>query len=354
MTNSTIYGARDGLRHFLEQRENSPNANDFPEGHNSYSSVFQQIETFLNSNVHPLVGYGSVLNGEGFLTDHGQEHVAMVIQRAGLILGAKVEKLLGYEIFLLLLAIHFHDVGNIYGREKHEERIFEVMEKLGQRLPLDTPSKRLVAKIAMAHGGEYNGCKDTVSNLLESEYLQGIAIRTALLASILRFADEIADDHTRSSRFMHEQGIIPAMNKLYHDYSACLQPAAIEGSTLILKYDIPYNLAVRQSTKESSSSQNGLCHVYLYDEILNRLKKCLCELDYCQKYSQGFIGITSIRAEIEVHQPDKLNPVYKDKIMFRLSGYPSTYDCCIKEVVAPPHPQAINGNELKHIIEEEG
>lgn len=344
-----IYRPADGLRYhledcFLQKRE------QFPADGYDYAQKFHIVEEFLNRNVHSEVISGASLQGNGLLNDHGKEHVSMVIQRAGLLLGDRVNDLSGYEIFLLLLAIHFHDVGNIFGREEHEEKIFEVMDKLGVMLPLDNATQIYIAKIAMAHGGKINGNKDTISSLLPKDHLQGVPIRPALIAALLRYADEISDDYTRAARFLLDSNLVPPKNEVFHLYSKCLQPPGIEESTLILKFELPPHYVINESSKEDKQESSGYSKIFLYDELLHRLKKCLCELEYCSRYSREFIKITSIRAIIEIHKPRALYPVYEDKIVFRLCGYPNTLDKNINEIVEKP-PRAANGRKLKEMCE---
>lgn len=262
---TTDYKPVDGLRYRLQQRY-LENREQFPPDNIDYVRNFQNIEEHLNTNVHREVVTGAALRGYGLLNDHGEEHVSMVIQRAGLILEDRVEQLSGFEIYLLLLAIHFHDVGNIYGRDAHETRILEVMEALGKSLPMDNPSRKRVAEIAMAHGGKINNSKDTISPLLNKDYLSGRLIRPSLLASLLRFSDEIADDNTRAARFLMDADLLPPANEAFHYYSRSLEPVAIEGKTLILKYDFSEELAKGKVHKEHAKNPDKVCTVYLYDD----------------------------------------------------------------------------------------
>jgi len=86
---------------------------------------------------------------------YGVNHVKMVMDKANSLLAKQKSDLIGYELYILLLSIHFHDLGNILGRSEHEKKIDEVIEKLGESLPLDMVEKSFVSAIAMAHGG-YN------------------------------------------------------------------------------------------------------------------------------------------------------------------------------------------------------
>ena len=106
----------------------------------------------MNKHQHLYVNLGAAIEGDGLLTDHGIDHVRSVIAHAKDVLVNPMQ-LTGYEIYLLLISIHFHDVGNIQGREQHEEKIAEIIEGMGEILPLDTAEKGFVTSIATAHGG---------------------------------------------------------------------------------------------------------------------------------------------------------------------------------------------------------
>lgn len=343
MSEVSLYNESDWLQYTLEKRFLTKRKDEFPSDDEININIYKNTEDYLYEDVHKDVVVGAALHGDGLLNDHGKSHVKMVIQRAGLILGDRIEGLGGYEIFLLLLAIHFHDVGNIFGRDEHEKKIFEVMEKL--KLPFDNAVNRQICDIAMAHGGYINKNKDTIIYLPTEDYLNGIKIRPSLLAAILRFSDEIADEKTRASRFLNELNEIPPGNQVFHDLSNCMQSPAVNGDTLILKFDIPYNLAITKTTK--LNDKKGIDEIYLYDEIINRLRKCIVELEYCRKYSHGFILLNSIQAAITVYYPESSRK-YSDSIRLRLSGYPET-NKCIEDLCESPI-KAKDGEQMKGII----
>lgn len=345
-----FYQQSDSLRFCLQSRY-FKKREEFPADNINYLENFHQIESKLNADVHPEVVTGAALHGDGLLNDHGPQHVSMVINMAGLLLGENVRNLSGYEVFILLLSIHFHDVGNISGRDGHETRIYEVMEELGALLPLDAAQKRYVCLIAMAHGGKIGNNKDTISYLPQEDFLGGKKIRPALIAAILRFADEIADDNTRAARFLSQSGQIPTQNLIYHRYSQCLQTPAIDGEKLILKYDLSREDAINPYLKPNRpDSLSSIPQVFLYDEIIARLKKCLGELVYCNRYAAQYIRVTSIRADINVYIQTALNPIFKDSILLSPRGYPDLNNQNISDLSANP-PVALNGEEMKKNIE---
>lgn len=288
------YKEVDGLRYTMEQLQNSGEKDQFPTGKGDLVASFKYIEDYMNQNCHPNTTLGAALHGDGLLTDHGVEHVKMVIQNAGKLVGdMQYKRLNGYEIYLLLLAIHFHDVGNVCGRQEHEKKIDDIITALGDRLPLDTPEKVMVSDIATAHGGYADidhTDKDTLRHLSLIDNCNGIIIRPALLGAILRFADELSDDSTRANRYLNATGQIPSENMIFHAYSAALSPIAFNGNTIAFKYYIPFEQAKNRIPNDTGS--------FLYDEIIKRLSKCMQELEYCSKYSEGFIRISTLSVEI--------------------------------------------------------
>lgn len=316
------YKEVDGLRYTMEQLQNSGEKDQFPTGKGDLVASFKYIEDYMNQNCHPNTTLGAALHGDGLLTDHGVEHVKMVIQNAGKLVGdMQYKRLNGYEIYLLLLAIHFHDVGNVCGRQEHEKKIDDIITALGDRLPLDTPEKVMVSGIATAHGGYADidhTDKDTLRHLSLIDNCNGIIIRPALLGAILRFADELSDDSTRANRYLNATGQIPSENMIFHAYSAALSPIAFNGNTIAFKYYIPFEQAKNRIPNDTGS--------FLYDEIIKRLSKCMQELEYCSKYSEGFIRISTLSVEIHIMNPVTTHrPMNTLKFSLRLSGYPNAY-----------------------------
>lgn len=341
------YREVDGLKYIMETKEHSGSAGEFPSilptGASSFSDVFNNVERYMNENIHKHVVAGAAGAGDGILNDHGPGHIAMVEERAYQLLGNKAEELKGYEILILLLSIHFHDVGNVFGRTAHEEKIGDVFDALGERFPFDSTLQRIITDIAMSHGGNRDGDKDTLAYVNEKEYIDGIPIRARIIASILRFADEIADDKNRASSLLLAMGTIPRENRVFHEYSKCLEPPVIAGDTIILNYNINSEFVHNKITKLDSE-------VYLYDEILSRVQKCLCELDYCKRYSDGFIRVSALSVTINVLSHNKRRVVFKDSFKVRLTGYPdkSRFDpiSC-----SNPHIQYEDGDALSRNID---
>ncbi|MBD5131312.1 MAG: hypothetical protein HDT28_01765 [Clostridiales bacterium] len=323
----TVYTPQDGLNYEFQLRWNQaffPSSNlgfkdakEFPHKPYDLFDKYHKFEDNMNSTWHPKVNMGAAVAGDGLLTDHGESHVKSVIIHAKEI--SNVSLLNGYEIFLLLAAIHFHDIGNMSGRDQHEKKIADIMEKMGDALPLDTAEKGLVSEIATAHGGyvsEDQSNKDTIRNISSDDHYGGVVIRPKSLAAILRFADEVSDDLYRSNpNGVHER----SDNSIFHAFSSSLEPISIIGETISFHFRIPYDLT--QKTFEKGSEK-----FYLYDEIIDRMTKCMRELEYCKKYANGLIKITTIDVKIDFLDKNSQFQTIKnagDSFRLTIHGYPN-------------------------------
>jgi hypothetical protein len=278
----------------VEQLANCPH-DDFPGGRD-YSTQFQNLQNHLNDYYHKHVtAAATISDGGGFLTDHGPEHIKTVIQRASDILRkSPAASLSCYETYILLVAIHVHDLGNFFGRDSHEMNAEKVMEELGSVLGIEMPEKRAVFEIAQAHGGKIGADKDKLSQVPTIKDVLGQDVHSRFLAALLRFADELADDKTRSSRYMIEAGKIPTPSEIFHKYADALQSVIVTGETVRLEFQL-----TEADVKRKFGKGDG--HVYLLDEIYDRTMKMHRERMYCMRFLRRDINVNRIDVSIRVY-----------------------------------------------------
>jgi hypothetical protein len=163
------------------------------------------------------------------LNIHGKGHVDKVIQKVSELLHFfERGYLTPYEGFFLLCAVQLHDTGNMYGRAKHEKEARKILVEKGKPFIPDAFERKLIEKIALVHGGAYDGDCDTIRHLAVQKQLHDRDIRKQLLAALLRFGDELADDHSRADTAGLESGTIIPECIIYHRYSQALHTVKIK------------------------------------------------------------------------------------------------------------------------------
>jgi hypothetical protein len=336
------YRESDGLLYVLQSKLKDKKE-EFPNDEDDFIHIFEEVFKHLSKKIYPYIIIGAANKGDGVLTDHGEKHVKMVIRYAYKLLGKTgANSLLGYEVYLLLLSILFHDVGNITGRRDHEKKIRTIMVEMGEKLQLDNIEKMIVIEIASAHGGKLANTDDpdTLRDVDRTQFCRSLEIRSGMLAAILRFADEISDDRTRAIPIAE----LSKENRIFHEYSSSLEPIVIEPKDISFEYHLPIEKIQKEIETNSGS-------VYLYDEILERLAKCMRELEYCRKYADGKIQIVTLNVKVFIVTSD-YKRIRELKFSLRLSGYPDKKKATIHSYLSDGASAfKENGSILKQDIE---
>lgn len=331
------------------QLSSAPSGNHYPESTVDYFTRFSRVDEHLNTHIHPTVNQAAAVNSKSqpglppkWLTDHGPDHIATVIQRASLLCCGPQVVLESYEIYLLLMAIHFHDVGNIFGRDSHERKITDIMNKLDEALiGSNKLEHRMIRDIAMVHGGEATvGATTTQDTIGTLQYSIAKRPRIPLIAAILRFADELADDCTRTSRFFI-QNAIPPEAQAYHLYADRLRRVRVDTAEHEIELVFEINEAVAREKIQKDASK-----VYLFDEILRRTAKTFREFLYFARFTRHVIHIDHISVAIKILTDDYMRVRGKILYVLREQGYPPT----VSIASMCPDITCKNGKELAKYV----
>ena len=304
-----------------------------------YDSVLIATHEYLNANVHPTVQQRAALHDAGvYLTDHGPKHVELVLQRASTLArtneSARSEHtphrffrtlLDPYEVLLLTLGVHFHDVGNMYGRAGHQQRIGDIMEQIGSLSALPWSQRNLIARIASSHAGTIEGDKDTI-RLLEVELHDGdIRYRPQLLAGLLRLADELSDEYSRADQYgLLAPDELPPTCLPYQKYAQALTVwINLAEGQVHFRFQLHAD-DLREPLKKRLANGSEV-DVYLLDEIYERTLKTYNEMVYCGKYTRALdTQLFELRVEISVFETVRhTQPSHRFSYTIGDVGYPS-------------------------------
>lgn len=285
-----------------------------------YASFVEHIN-LIHKSVVASANYHDAENGLlVYLNDHGIGHIQTVISRATELVKSNNLELNISEVYYLLLAIHIHDIGNIHGRKNHVDDLEKVLIELKHHMGgLDRIHIKNIESIAKAHGGEtITGDKDKIALLPETISTMINPIRVRLLASILRLADEIADDQCRCDSNLIKRKDTDNPSYAYHLYSHCLTNVQVDHDNKQINYSFNIPL-IYASTKINKINK----YVYIIDEIHKRTHKTFHELIYTMRFTRGCIDLNKLQVDIEFES--EYGASYSpEKITYSLyeQGYP--------------------------------
>lgn len=297
-------------------------------------ATLKSLEIELKNNSLNNETHENIFDYVILLNNHGKGHVETVISRAGELskcIKNEASNLRPFEIFILLCAIQIHDIGNMFGRDDHTVSFFNDFKECANKSFIKESSLiRCIFDIARAHSGKILGSLDTIiaAELRNEASILGIDVRQRLLAAILRFADELADDYTRVIDYIFTD--MPEYSKIYHAYSGSLHTVKVEKLEkenvfyIKLCYDIPIKDAfcIYKKLKKDDDGNYKIIELTLIMEIIERTKKMERERRYCSRHFLPYFLIKYISVEIRIDLGSIVEP---KKIIYTLedTGYPS-------------------------------
>jgi len=298
----------------------------------SLKSVEQEIQSDTAKNEL----YDKII----LLNKHGKGHIENVISRASDLASCIIDekaKLVPFEVFILLCAIQIHDIGNMYGRKEHTTSFKADFDKYStEAFITESVLKACIFNIAKVHGGKINNNADTIetAGLHNETSILRIDVRQRLLAALLRFADELADDSTRALDIPK----IPEYSKIFHAYSHSLHTVKIEkiknGNAYHVKLcyflNISEALTEYKKLEKDGNEEPKPTSISLIREIIKRTIKMEYERRYCARYFLPYFILKHIAVEIEIDF-GSLNG--KETIVYTLeeTGYPG------EDIKLPPN-----------------
>lgn len=238
---------------------------------------------------------------EQFLSDHSERHIENVLDNIYKLICCEIDESIlklnsnnfnqlkiftGTDLYFLCQVALFHDVGNFYGRNKHNQRISDIIRKaFGDLFSGENHRERkLIAEAGRVHTGKsIGGSDDSLFDLCnKSEHIQGDHIHFCSIAAIVRFADELAEGPQRTSSFMQDEAMIPDENIVYHKYASCTHIKIDSPNQRIsISYDINFEVEdVPDTTKVERDIRE------LIELIYARINKLDQERKYYNYYNQ--------------------------------------------------------------------
>lgn len=267
--------------------------------YNKYLVNYELVKEYLCTHL-----YKNILIKEKDLTDHGADHIHNVLQNAYILIDEK--SFTGIELYVLCMAILIHDIGNLNGRKGHEQTLKKYFNKKIFNT-IDNSHILITSLIASKHGGKK--C-DAIGELSDGN-LDGFLINESKIASLLRFADEIAEGKQRTSDiFFKDYGLISQDSMIYHQYAKVLEGPIIENNYIRLDFIIKLS--------EFDDIEK------LINEIFRRINKLNDERIYCSHYCDDIHRIKKIVINLTFYENENIFTAIKPKnnniLNFELSG----------------------------------
>jgi len=285
-------------------------------------SRYNVMKTHLSQEYYPWIQANCP-----YFTDHGIRHVESVGQAAGLLLdrflNPRKNELSSLDLFLLLSGIIWHDVGMVYERSGHANKVAEISKTIKEMFP-GIPVQRHVEEISRAHSGEEGldiPRPEDDYNTANKMY----KIYPRALAAVVRLADEVSENHSRISRSLING--VPEGSKIYWEYANCIVASYPDPTRrrILVRIEIQHDKAkTRMECRDFLDRTGGEPQMPLIEYVLCRLEKMNNERAYCSRYITRYVDLRTVEARFTLLRGTERVPGYDElTVVFGDSGLDS-------------------------------
>ncbi|MCP4604861.1 MAG: hypothetical protein GY847_30800 [Proteobacteria bacterium] len=223
--------------------------------------------------------------------DHGPKHIQRVLEYLDkLVAGDPLTKLTDIELFILLCAAVFHDIGMIRGRKGHQREAQHFLGLAGYDFAIEDYVRDFIGQVLATHsskekiGEEFKGYD-------HEEELAGETIRLRYLAALLRLADELDEDFRRAKNRVFYNARIPEGSVIYWLINRKIQSVALKRDDQCIEVMVNYDNAdiERLYPFELGHKVNVIAAIYHKMEKLNR------EVQYCMRFMEDGVSFRELK-----------------------------------------------------------
>lgn len=207
------------------------------------------------------------------------------------------------DAIVLLNALVWHDIANIYGRKDHGINVRKCFNAVAAQL-YDGHLGEYIQKVATAHSGDGAIQRSIPDTMAEVGY-QGERVHLQFLAAVLRLADEIDEDHRRAQPYEYDQmGLVKKGSRRFWFFSKA--NASIEVQSVPASQNFEFWIDVQSKIPRSkfdlSFPRRKDRTIRAMAEYISRILKFERERSYCNPFLRKAYyhpGVAGIRVHLE-------------------------------------------------------
>lgn len=148
--------------------------------------------------------------------NHGRGHINRVLEYLDYLVGPEpLEHLSVYELFLAMMSILYHDIGLLRQRQGHADISKQLLEDdANDRYIINPIDKEIIAAAVVSHSSSKD-IPDECARFSEVEFIGQHRARPTVIASLVRLADELDEDHRRADPVLQGRLHLPQESNFF-------------------------------------------------------------------------------------------------------------------------------------------
>lgn len=267
-------------------------------------TIYFNMKIELRDNYYSYIDYECP-----WFTDHGIKHCEQILKFASDMLSKNLvfvnnmrrkpieTRLSDQDIFVLLSAIIWHDIGMLLGRDDHGTNITNFVISINKFVNDEELSKS-ITHVAAAHTSNnyFNICK--IMNKFNLPDNTVAIVQEKLLAAVLRLSDEVSENKHRVTTLESVIKKIPPDQLVFWQHAKAINLSYydITDDSISIGYKIPSDMVFKKF--KVVEKDGTLSKVDFYNFITSRICKVYRELELCNPFFKDFISVSKYHVEI--------------------------------------------------------
>jgi hypothetical protein len=180
--------------------------------------------------------------GFRFGNNHGPSHIKRVLEHLDQLLGPDPTRIINpYELYLTMMSVLYHDVGILGGRSRHADRSGEFLyqKEEDNRYIFDSRDREIIRAAVVSHSSSKD-IDDECSVFQEAEIIRNHIVRPRTVAALVRFADELDEDHRRADPLIEKRIGVGEESRFYWRFCQRILGIKADRDRLIININIKF------------------------------------------------------------------------------------------------------------------
>jgi hypothetical protein len=262
-----------------------------------------------------------IYSASPYINDHTRGHLERVLAHLEAILVRNFPKpssmvedipfgrlLTWADMLILLNALAWHDIGNVYGREGHAQKVHDLFNTVSGLL-YDSHLSQYIKQVAEAHSGP-NAIERVIPSSHAVGSYEGEDIHLHFLAGALRFADELDEDHRRCNPTQWDDLKLVHQDSQRFWYFSSVN-SSIQIKSIAGEHSFNHEVEIVSHVPASDFDRTFKTpegSVRALTEYFRRICKMEHERKYCDPYLRSAYyhpGIAATRVFLRTHEHEK-------------------------------------------------
>jgi len=195
--------------------------------------------------------------------NHGKSHILRVLSYLDLLLGPEpLKQVTSYELFLAMMSVLYHDIGILHARKDHADLSKMMLEEdRNNAYIVNSIDRKIIGAAVVSHSSSKDIALEC-NQFSATEIVAGHKARPAVVAALVRLADELDEDYRRGDPILQSRLKLPPESMFFWRF--CQRVTGVHPDFIRKRIDFHLALEPEDTSTYGSVPGGGVRHFVVF------------------------------------------------------------------------------------------